>query len=59
MPEELSIGRKVRLDEWDVKNKKAKGGIDWRKTNLKIREVKVDLMRAFMALQTRYEVLTP
>ena len=58
-PEELSIGRKVRLDDWDVKNKKAIGGIDWQKTNLKIREVEVDLMRIFMALQTRYEVLTP
>lgn len=58
-PEELAIGRKVHLNNWDVENKIAKGGSYEKKTNLKISEVTVDLNREFVVLQAGYEHITP
>ncbi len=58
-PEELAIGRKVHLNNWDVENKIAKGGSYEKKTNLKISEVTVDLNRDFAVMQTQYEHITP
>ena len=58
-PEELGIGKKVHLDHWDVANKKAKGGSQGKATNLRISEVTVDLHRAFAALQSKNEHITP
>jgi site-specific recombinase XerD len=58
-PEELSIGRKVHLNDWDVENKRAKGGSEGRKTNLKMNEVEVDLTRGFTSLQSQYDTITP
>jgi hypothetical protein len=58
-PEELAIGRKVHLNNWDVENKIAKGGSYEKKKNLKISEVTVDLNRDFIILQTGYEHITP
>ncbi|HEY9001643.1 MAG TPA: phage integrase SAM-like domain-containing protein [Mucilaginibacter sp.] len=57
--EELAIGRKVHLNNWDVENKIAKGGSLEKKTNLKISEVTVDLNREFVVLQAGYERITP
>jgi len=57
--EELSIGKKVHLDDWDVENKKAKGAGEGKKTNLKISEVTVDLERSFTLLQCQFEHITP
>jgi hypothetical protein len=58
-PEELAIGRKVHLNNWDVENKIAKGGSYEKKKNLKISEVTVDLNWDFIILQTGYEHITP
>jgi len=58
-PEELAIGKKVHLNNWDVENKIAKGGSLEKKTNLKISEVTVDLNREFFVLQAGYEHITP
>lgn len=57
--EELAIGRKVHTANWDIKNKKAKGGFEAKKTNFKILEVTVDLERKFTQLQLEYERITP
>jgi Arm DNA-binding domain len=57
--EELAIGRKVHLKNWDVENKKAKGGILEKATNLKISEVIVDLNQKFTISQAEYEHITP
>ena len=57
--EELSIDRKARIADWDIENKKAKGGIEAKKTNLKIAEVTVDLERHFARMQSEYERITP
>ena len=57
--EELAIGMKVHLKDWDVENKKAKGGSHGKKVNLKISEVAVDLNREFVVLQTGYGRITP
>lgn len=59
-PEELGIGMKAHLKNWDIENKKAKGnGTNEKKTNLKIIEVTVDLTRHFQTLQNQYESITP
>jgi site-specific recombinase XerD len=58
-PEELAIGRKVHINNWDIENKIAKGGSLEKKTNLKINEVTVDLNREFVMLQAGYEHITP
>lgn len=57
--EELAIGMKVHLNDWDVENKKAKGGSHGKKVNLKISEVTVDLNREFVVLQAGHERITP
>ncbi|MCW3119502.1 MAG: integrase [Chitinophagaceae bacterium] len=57
--QELSIGRKVHLNNWDIENKIAKGNGEEKKINLKISEVTVDLNRKFYLLQTRYDRITP
>jgi site-specific recombinase XerD len=57
--EELAIGMKVHLSDWDVENKKAKGGSHGKKVNFKISEVTVDLNREFVILQSGYERITP
>jgi site-specific recombinase XerD len=57
--EELAIGMKVHLKDWDVENKKAKSGSHGKKVNLKISEVAVDLNREFVVLQAGYERITP
>jgi site-specific recombinase XerD len=57
--EELAIGMKVHLNDWDVENKKAKGGSHGKKVNLKMSEVTVDLNREFVVLQAGYEHITP
>jgi len=57
--EELAIGKKVHLDNWDIKNKIAKGESSDKKTNLKISEVTSDLNREFIVLQAGYEHITP
>ena len=58
-PEELSIGRKVHIDDWDIEYKKAKCGKDWKKINLEIKEVEVDLTHEFKVIQAGYELITP
>jgi site-specific recombinase XerD len=57
--EELAIGMKVHLNDWDGENKKAKGGSHGKKVNLKISEITVDLYREFVVLQAGYEHITP
>jgi len=57
--EELAIGKKVHVNNWDVENKRAKGGSLEKTTNLKISEVAVDLNREFVILQAGYERITP
>jgi hypothetical protein len=57
--EELAIGKKVHLKNWDVENKKAKGGSLEKATNQKINEISVDLSRKFIVLQAEYERITP
>lgn len=57
--EELAIGMKVHLNDWDVENKKTKGGSHGKKVNLKISEVTVDLNREFVVLQAGHERITP
>ncbi|MGN6394707.1 MAG: Arm DNA-binding domain-containing protein [Mucilaginibacter sp.] len=57
--EELAIGRKVHLDQWDVANKKAKGsGAEVKKTNFKINEMTVDLERQFNVLCSQFTHIT-
>ncbi|MCQ6958781.1 site-specific integrase [Mucilaginibacter aquariorum] len=58
-PEEIAIGMKVHSNNWDVENKKAKGGSHEKKVNLKISEITVDLTRDFQTLQNEYEHITP
>ncbi|MDN3579648.1 site-specific integrase [Mucilaginibacter flavus] len=58
-PEELAIGRKVHINNWDIENKIAKGSSLEKKTNLKISEVAVDLNREFTILQAGYDHITP
>lgn len=41
--EEIAIGRKVHVNNWDIENKKAKGGSLEKATNQKINEISVDL----------------
>jgi len=57
--EELAIGKKVHLKNWDVENKKAKGGSLKKATNLKINEISMDLNRTFIILQAEYERILP
>jgi len=57
--EELAIGKKVHVNNWDIENKKAKGGSLEKATNLKINEMTVDLNRRFSVLQAKYERITP
>lgn len=58
--EELSIGRKVHLNNWDAENKIATGGCtEEKKTNLKIAQVTGDLERHFTVLQLEYEYISP
>jgi site-specific recombinase XerD len=57
--EELAIGKKVHLKNWDVEYKKAKGGSQEKATNQKINEISVDLNRQFIFLQAEYERVTP
>jgi len=57
--EEFPIGRKVRLNDWDTENKKAKGGLEAKKTNQKIAQVTADLERYFTVLQLEHEHITP
>ncbi|RVT99770.1 site-specific integrase [Mucilaginibacter limnophilus] len=60
LEEEISIGKKVHINEWCRENKKALGDtIAARETNLKIIELSVDLNRYFIVLQTQYERITP
>lgn len=57
--EELSIGRKVHVNDWNAEHKKAKGDSEGKKTNQKISQVTVDLERYFTLLQSEYENVTP
>ncbi len=58
--EELSIGRKVHLNNWDAENKIATGGgTEEKKTNLKIAQVTGDLERHFTVLQLDNEYISP
>jgi site-specific recombinase XerD len=57
--EELSIGRKVHIKNWDLESKRAKGGAEEKKTNLRMSEVEVDLTRHFIVLQLQHEHITP
>ncbi|OKS84806.1 Arm DNA-binding domain-containing protein [Mucilaginibacter polytrichastri] len=57
--EELAIGKKVHLKNWDVEYKKTKGGSQEKATNQKINEISVDLNRQFIFLQAEYERVTP
>lgn len=57
--EELSIGKKVHLHDWDVDQKKVKGAGEAKKTNLKMSQVTVDLERQFILLQSQFGNITP
>ena len=57
--EEMSIGRKVHLNNWDAEKKKAFGGAEEKKTNQKIAQVTSDLERHFTVLQMEHEHISP
>lgn len=57
--EELSIGKKVHVKDWDSENKRAKSGNDRKEVNQKITQVAVDLERHFTVLQSQFEYITP
>jgi len=49
--QELSTGRKVQPDEWDMETKRAKGYPDGKRTNQKLNQITTDLERHFTLLQ--------
>ncbi|MES2457975.1 MAG: Arm DNA-binding domain-containing protein, partial [Bacteroidota bacterium] len=58
--EELSLGRKINPQFWDVNLKRdCEPGSESKKTNSKIEQIKVDLERHFAVLQSLHEVITP
>jgi len=57
--EEFSIGRKASLKDWDAESKKVTGGLEYKKTNLKIAQISADLERHFTVLQLEHEHITP
>lgn len=57
--EELSIGRKVHVDHWDLENKKVTGCKEAKEINLRINEMTVDLNRHFIVLQMQYARISP
>lgn len=60
LEEEISIGRTALPELWDNENKIVKGGgQEARITNQKISQIRTDLDRHFMVLQTQYETITP
>lgn len=58
--DELSLGRKITSQEWDSKNKKAIGlSHEIKHTNTRINQVRVDMERQFLLLQSQYARITP
>lgn len=57
---DVSTGRKVHPNFWDVDNKRdIEPGPEAKKTNLKIDQLKVDLERHFTVLQSQHENVLP
>lgn len=55
---EISLGRKVHPDFWDVENKRdTQPGAEAKKTNSKIIETQATLESHFMVLRSQYELI--
>ena len=59
LEEEFSTAKKVHLDGWDLDNKKAVSGLDFKKVNSELNTIKVSLESYFLVLRTQYEDVTP
>jgi len=59
LEEEFSTAKKVHVDGWDIENKKAVSGSEFKKVNSALDAIKLNLESYFLVLRTQYEVITP
>jgi hypothetical protein len=60
LKEELATGIKVRFDDWDSETKSIlRSNADWKKSNKKIEQIRVDLERHFYIVQAKIGIATP
>jgi len=57
--EEFSTAKKVHIDGWDIENKKAVDGNDFKTVNSALNTIRINLESYFLVLRTQYEVITP
>lgn len=57
--EEFSTAKKVHVNGWDIENKKAVSGSNFKTVNSELNTIKVSLESYFLVLRTQFEVVTP